>query len=846
MEKAKILIVEDEAIIAMEIENQLQSLGYEVTSIVDTGEKAIEKAEADKPDLILMDIRIKGEMDGIEAAEEVRNKYGIPVIFSTAYLDEERIERAKITMPFGYVLKPIQERDLKVTIEMALYVTKVESERKKAEETYRSIFMNSQVGLFRTDLETGFLIDANDSLAHFAGYKNRKEFLAQPYSMAERYVDAGTREKIVSQLKEKGEVKNFETRFRRDDDSIIWLKFSAKIIPDKGWMEGVSEDITTEKEIEKALRESEEKYCTLFETGSDALFVIDTDSGSIQEVNQAAIELTGYSSDELHGLSIKDLSAEPEIIEEAVNSAQKQFVPLRYAKKKDGTLIPVEISANIFSLKGKKINISAVRDITERMQAEEQIAKSQLLLEASIENSKMPILSIDKQYRYLYFNSTHKDAMVSAYKKNIEIGMNLLDCISNEEDRKKSKISFDHALEGKNHVTVEEYGDFERLYYETRYIPILDNDSEIIGATAFIEDITSRKQAEEQAQASLKEKETLLQEIDQSKKRFEDIVELLPGAIVEMDTNLMVTYVNQAGLDLFGYTDQDIKKGMMGVDLLHPDDREKAVQHMADYYDEKRLPPTEYRVLRNNGKAIPILFNAVPILQVGEITGFRAVMTDIRRLKRVEKVIKASLNEKETLLHEVHHRVKNNMQIISSLLKLQSNNIKDNQIKDVLKESQSRIYAMSAVHETLHGSEDLSEINLRTYLSKITSSIFQTYSTNHDRVTMNTDIEKIPIGINQASPLGLVINELISNSLKYAFPNEREGEISVSLKKQGRELELTVKDNGVGMPNKMDWRNSSTLGLKLVRTLVENQLDGSIEMESNNGSKFTIKFNIET
>ncbi|MBT4642053.1 MAG: response regulator, partial [Deltaproteobacteria bacterium] len=131
MNKARILIVEDEAIIAMEIENQLQGLGYEVTSIVDTGEKAIKKTEVDKPDLMLMDIRIKGEMDGIDTAEVIRSRFGIPVIFSTAYLDEERIERAKITMPFGYVLKPIQERDLKVTIEMALYVAKVDKERKR-------------------------------------------------------------------------------------------------------------------------------------------------------------------------------------------------------------------------------------------------------------------------------------------------------------------------------------------------------------------------------------------------------------------------------------------------------------------------------------------------------------------------------------------------------------------------------------------------------------------------------------------------------------------------------------------------------------------------------------------
>jgi len=133
MGKTKILIVEDEAIIAMEIGKQLESLGYKVSSIVDTGEKAIELAEKLKPDIILMDIRINGEIDGIDTAQVIRDRFDIPVIFSTAYLDQERIERAKITMPFGYLLKPIQERDLKATIEMALYVAKIDKERRKVE-----------------------------------------------------------------------------------------------------------------------------------------------------------------------------------------------------------------------------------------------------------------------------------------------------------------------------------------------------------------------------------------------------------------------------------------------------------------------------------------------------------------------------------------------------------------------------------------------------------------------------------------------------------------------------------------------------------------------------------------
>jgi CheY-like chemotaxis protein len=134
MNETKILIVEDETVIDMEIEYCLHNFGYQVTSIANSGEEAIQKADEDKPDLILMDIRIQGEQDGIEVAEIIREKFGIPVVFSTAHLDKEKIERAKITMPFGYVLKPIQERDLKVTLEMALYAAKVDAERKRVVE----------------------------------------------------------------------------------------------------------------------------------------------------------------------------------------------------------------------------------------------------------------------------------------------------------------------------------------------------------------------------------------------------------------------------------------------------------------------------------------------------------------------------------------------------------------------------------------------------------------------------------------------------------------------------------------------------------------------------------------
>ncbi len=214
--------------------------------------------------------------------------------------------------------------------------------------------------------------------------------------------------------------------------------------------------------------------------------------------------------------------------------------------------------------------------------------------------------------------------------------------------------------------------------------------------------------------------------------------------------------------------------------------------------------------------------------------------------KQAEEKIKSSLKEKETLLQEIHHRVKNNLTVVSSLLSLQGNSAQDERIKEALNESQGRIHAMSAVHESLYSSENLADIDLKPYLSKISGTLIQTYSLDSGKVRFNIEGDKILLNIEKASPVGLIINELISNSLKYAFPEDKLGEISINMKNQDKELQLTVKDDGVGMPKDFDWKNSSSLGLKLVRTLVENQLDGSIDLDNLNGTKFTIKFNIET
>jgi PAS domain S-box-containing protein len=334
-----------------------------------------------------------------------------------------------------------------------------------------------------------------------------------------------------------------------------------------------------------------------------------------------------------------------------------------------------------------------------------------------------------------------------------------------------------------------------------------------------------------------------------SRNYMDSILQSMTDTLIVISSDTKIQTMNQATLNLLGYEESElveksiksvITEGEQKLDLFSGTGLKKLIE-------KGSVQGIEMTYTSKEGRKIPMLFSvSVMKDKEGTFNGIVCMAQNITDRKNAEDQIKASLKEKETLLQEIHHRVKNNMQVISSLLKLQSNNIEDDRIKEALKESQNRINTMSAVHETLHSSENLSGIDLKGYLPKVATSIFQTYNVNPSKVKLNISIEEMPISINQASPLGLVINEVVSNSLKYAFPKDRKGEITINMKKLDKELELTVKDNGVGMPEDFDWKNAKSLGLKLVRTLVENQLKGSIDIESKNGTKFTIKFNIET
>lgn len=216
---------------------------------------------------------------------------------------------------------------------------------------------------------------------------------------------------------------------------------------------------------------------------------------------------------------------------------------------------------------------------------------------------------------------------------------------------------------------------------------------------------------------------------------------------------------------------------------------------------------------------------------------------DITQGKQANEQIKASLKEKEILLREIHHRVKNNMQIISSLLKLQSKYIKEEKYRVLLEESQNMIRSMSLIHEKLYNSHDMSRIDFKEYINDLVNSLFRSYGINTSVIKSRINIENVSLGMDFAIPCGLIINELVTNSLKHAFPDGRKGDIKITFSKNNENIyELFVGDNGVGISEDIDIGNTQSLGLRLVTMLVNDQLEGEIDSKQNNGTKFRITF----
>jgi len=467
-----------------------------------------------------------------------------------------------------------------------------------------------------------------------------------------------------------------------------------------------------------------------------------------------------------------------------------------------------------------------------QFESTEKLRESEGRFRSLSETTSDLVWEVDEKSMYTYVSPKIRDIL--GYEPEEIMGKTLFDLMPPEEARYVSDI-FDEIVASKKPFAFLEKTNLHKDGYlvvlESSGVPFFDPDGTFRGYRGIDRDITEPRKAKE----ALKESEA----------RYRTLFESSTDGILIADSEgRRFKYANPALCKMLGYSERELKG--MGVDDIHP--KESLEYVISEFEAQARKEKTlslNIPCLRKDGTVIYADINIGTTLINDKkcIIGF---FRDITERKKIEEKLKSSLGEKELLLQEIHHRVKNNMQVITSMLSLQSAQIEDESINAVFRDSQNRIKVMALIHETLHQSPSLSEIDFSEYIKKLVNNVHYVSRASGNRPLLTIDAEDLPLNIDQAIPCGLIINELVTNSFKHAFPDGRQGKVNISLHPTGKDsVELTISDNGTGIPEDIDLKTINTLGLRLVRSLTEDQLKGKLELNRNEGTEFKICFNVK-
>lgn len=331
-----------------------------------------------------------------------------------------------------------------------------------------------------------------------------------------------------------------------------------------------------------------------------------------------------------------------------------------------------------------------------------------------------------------------------------------------------------------------------------------------------------------------------------NEERFRLMVEAAPYAMVMVDTDGVIEMVNAQAEAVFGYSRQELVG--QTVEMLIPQQSRHdhpALRRSFNANPQARLMGVgrDLRARRKDGSEFYVEIGLNPVDTVDGPKVLSAIV-DITDRKQKEERIQAALREKDLLLGEIHHRVKNNLQLISSLLELQSAQVRDPTALAMLRDSQSRVRSMVLVHQTLYQSKDFAQVDFAGFLDSLLSTMATSYAMNSDGIRLEVDTVKLLLPISVAIPCGLIVNELITNAFKHAFPGGRGGEITVGLADAGDgHAILSVSDDGIGIPDDLVIEQAPTLGLQLV-TLLADQLQGTVDIRRARPTRFVLRFPI--
>jgi len=861
MTNAQVLIVEDEVIVAESIRTRLLSLGYAVSAIASSGQEAIQKAAETHPDLVLMDIKLEGDMDGVEAAEQIHARFDIPVVYLTAYADDDTLQRAKITEPFGYILKPFEVRELQTAIEMALYKHKMERKLKESERWLATTLRSIGDAVIATDAK-GCIKFMNPVAEALTGWKQEEALgrdLTKVFNIIDEERHKVTETPATKAIRE-GAVLGLanHTLIPRDGTEIPVDDSAAPIRDDKGNVTGavlVFRDITERKRTEEVLRESEEKYRALTEEAPIGLCNVDI-KGKVTYVNKRFEEVSGYSREEVVGkngfelgmFSDQTLKLLAERMESRLRGEPARRLETRF-KCKDGRWIWVEIEGRIIEKQEGPVGIQIVsRDITERKRAEEALRESTEYYNSIIESIPSSLLTIDSKLRVV---SANRNFLQKARRSESEtIGRRINEVFSPavlSSSRLEERITavFETGRPFRGGEMERLPGLFGRVYFY-RVSPLKDERGEVENAVLLMDDVTEQKR--------------LSEEVRRAEQHLASVVDSAYDLVASMDPEGGILTWNKAAERTSGFKLEQVK-GQHLPDLCVEESRQEMEAWLTQLARGRFTKKSVETILSTEkGKEVPISWAGSRMLgDERRIVGLVAVGRDLTERKRLEAQLirSAKLTSLGVMAGGIAHEIRNPLAISSAAAQLLLERPDDEQFRQAAAERiHSGIQRASYIIENLlkfarPPEERMVPMDINRALNETLSLLANQLRVQQIELGKDFASDLPPVDGNK-SLLQQVFSNIILNACN-AMPDG--GSLTITTRaNSANQVAVEFADTGCGIPKEnlsktfdpffttMPVGKGTGLGLSISYSIVK-QHQGAIDVKSKVGvgTTFTVR-----
>lgn len=632
--------------------------------------------------------------------------------------------------------------------------------------------------------------------------------------------------------------KNLKLRINGVKGTKKWVRltFDPYIINGKTVkLYGSLRDITKEKEEELKKEQREQRYRYLFENNPNPLMLINDDgSEKIIAVNKAAVELYGYTSEEFIGMSSMNLRPEEDLekykrvlhnLDEA-DRINKNITRSRHFKK-NGELIHVDVHWKRVEFEGKRNRLVLINDVTENAKYEQELIQTNLVLSTLIDSAPIGVFTVNREGIILNVWNPQCE-LIFGWKKE-EVVQKFLPHAKGENSNEAQGYIKEVFQTGKTKLfEINRHTKDGRPIILREYItPIKDKNGKVEYLMLLIEDITEQKKVE-----------TAL--VD-SEIKYRNLVEASKDLVWRIDLEGNFNFVNSASEEILGFSPDELVGTSFVLHVL-PEKVAETVQIHSEVIQGKSYDNLDLTVIKKDGSLTYLSAKAYPMYDVDvNIVGCSGTATDITHILEYQQKLEVSLKEKEVLIKEIHHRVKNNLAVISGLFALQAMNMEDEKVIQVFNESQARIKSISTIHEKLYQTNLFTSIEMKSYLKDLLEDIRKTFKQAGKEIEIILNGDEVTLNVNQAVPFGILANELITNSFKYAFPGDLNGSITLDIRKKNRDVIFTVQDSGIGLPEDFEKMREGSLGMTLIFSLAD-QLNGKVNWSSQEGTHFELRF----